>query len=132
MNLILDSYAILTYLQGEEGAARVKEIFQAAQSGEIAVYLPLINLGEILYIVERKRGLEEAHRTLSALRQLPLTILPANEDNVLAAAHIKAQFPISYADAFVIAAAHRLDAKILTGDPEFDAVRYLVEIEKLL
>lgn len=131
MNIILDSYAVLVFLQGEAGVERVKEIMDAAQTGKIQVYLPVVNLGEIIYIIERRLGLDEAQSALSAIKQLPLAIFPADEENVLAAAHIKAQFPVSYADAFVIAAAQTLDAVILTGDPEFDAVKELVELEKL-
>jgi ribonuclease VapC len=131
MKIILDSYAILTYLQNEAGTQRVKEIFQAAATDGNTPYLPLINLGEIIYIVERNLGLEEAQKTLSVIRQLPLTILPADEESVLAAAHIKAHYPVSYADAFVIAAAQKIGAVILTGDPEFETVAEIVEIEKL-
>jgi ribonuclease VapC len=131
MNIILDSYAVLVFLQGEPGVERVKKFLVAAQTGEIQVYLPVVNLGEIIYIIERRLGLDEAQSALSAIKQLPLAIFPADEENVLAAAHIKAQFPVSYADAFVIAAALTLDAVILTGDPEFDAVKELVELEKL-
>jgi ribonuclease VapC len=42
---------------------------------------------------------------------------------------IKARYPLSYADAFATAAALRMNAAILTGDPEFRAVRDLVPIE---
>jgi len=48
--------------------------------------------------------------------------------DVLAAAKMKAQFPISYADAFAISTALRAQAVVVTGDPEFHAVAHLVEI----
>jgi ribonuclease VapC len=38
---------------------------------------------------------------------------------VLAAAHIKARFPIAYADAFAVVAALEHGGVVLTGDPEF-------------
>ena len=41
---------------------------------------------------------------------------------MLAAARIKARFPISYAGAFAIAAARELDCPVITGDPEFRRV----------
>lgn len=50
---------------------------------------------------------------------------------VLDAAHIKAHHPISYADAFAVALAVRESAIVLTGDPEFEAVKTLVEVEWL-
>jgi predicted nucleic acid-binding protein len=48
--------------------------------------------------------------------------------DVLEAARVKAQFPLSYADAFAISTALRSQAMVVTGDPEFRAVAHLVEI----
>jgi predicted nucleic acid-binding protein len=39
-------------------------------------------------------------------------------ERVLAAAHIKAQHPIAFADCFAAATASAHDATLLTGDPE--------------
>ena len=69
------------------------------------------------------------------LRQ-PLAELPVLEakpwrERVLAAAHIKATHAISYAGAFVVAAAQEMGATILTGDPEFRTVEDLVPVEWL-
>jgi hypothetical protein len=41
---------------------------------------------------------------------------------VLAAAHVKARFSLSYADAFAVVSARDCGAVILTGDPEFAPV----------
>ncbi len=43
----------------------------------------------------------------------------------------KAQYPISFADAFATATAIRMDAELLTGDPEFRRVEQLVKIRWL-
>jgi predicted nucleic acid-binding protein len=48
---------------------------------------------------------------------------------VLGAAHIKAHYPVAYADAFVITAAQVHDAVLITGDPEFEVVKDIVRIE---
>ena len=50
---------------------------------------------------------------------------------MLDAAHIKAGYPLAYADAFVIAAPVALSGVILTGDPEFEIVEGLVQVEWL-
>ena len=49
----------------------------------------------------------------------------------LEAAHIKASHPLSYADAFVVAVAINQKAIVLTGDPEFESVETLVNVEWL-
>lgn len=128
---ILDSFAGLAFLEGESSAPRIQAIFETAERQEAHVYLSLINLGEILYITERERGLILAQKTLAAIEQLPLEILPATRDRVLAAAHLKTHYPISYADAFVVGAAQEFQGVILTGDPEFTKVTHLVNIEWL-
>ena len=45
-----------------------------------------------------------------------------------AAAEIKSDYTPSYADAFCVATAQRLDATILTNDPEFESLEKLVDI----
>lgn len=128
---ILDSFALLAFLEGEAGGSRVKAALEQAQQGQSAIYLPLINLGEVLYITERERGLPVAQKTLALIEQLPLTILPATRERVLAAAHIKANFVVAYADAFAVAAAQELNGIALTGDPEFAAVGNIIQVEWL-
>ena len=117
---VLDSFALLAYLEGEAGMARVRAVLEGAEAQRHNVYLSLINLGEALYITERERGLVEARRTLGAVDQLPLEIVGVSRATVLAAAHIKASFPISYADAFAVVTAHERGGVVMTGDPEFE------------
>jgi ribonuclease VapC len=128
---VLDSYALLAYLAGESGGDRVREVLSQAIDGNCAVYCSVINLGEVVYIVERERGFARAQETLGLIDQLPLEVLPASREMVLAAAHIKAGHALSYADAFAVVAAQQLDAVILTGDPEFDSVKEIVSIERI-
>ncbi len=117
---VLDSFTLLAYLEGEAGMPRVRSVLEGAEAQRHAVYLSLINLGEALYITERERGLVEARRTLGAVDQLPLEIVGVSRATVLAAAHIKAHFPISYADAFAVVTAQDHGGVLMTGDPEFE------------
>jgi uncharacterized protein len=118
----LDSYTILAYLESEKAGPRIKELLKCAESGGCSLYLSLINLGEVLYITEREMGHIVALQTLAAIDQLPLHISPASRAAVLAAAHIKARYAISYADAFAVVTAQEHNCLLLTGDPEFRAV----------
>jgi ribonuclease VapC len=49
----------------------------------------------------------------------------------LDAARLKARFPIAHADAFAAATAIRMNAVIVTGDPEFHRIEHLVTINWL-
>ena len=128
---ILDSFAVLFWLQDEGGATGLISRLENAETGALKLVLPLINFGEVLYIVERGFGLMTAQWTQAVVERLPIEILPASRKWVFEAAHIKANYPISYADAFTVAAAQEFDAPILTGDPEFKRVEGVVEISWL-
>ncbi|MBI5823230.1 MAG: type II toxin-antitoxin system VapC family toxin [Chloroflexi bacterium] len=128
---ILDAFAVMAYIQGEPSAQRVKKILQDAKQNKCHVYISIINVGEILYNVERNKGMASAQDILTLLQGLPIEILPADNQTVLAAAHIKANYPISYADAFVVVAAQKINGIIMTGDPEFEEVTELAQIEWL-
>ena len=117
---VLDSFAVLSYLGGESGMARVQEVLDEALQGHCRVVFSIINLGEVIYITEREVGLAQAQAVLAAVEQLPIEILPATRESVLAAAHVKANYRVAYADAFAITAAQELGGRVLTGDLEFE------------
>lgn len=130
-HFVLDSFALLAFLEDEVGLVRVKEVLNNAEKGRCQVYLSWINLGEVLYITERERGERTARETLGHIQGLPIQMLEVSSDVVLAAAHIKAKHRLSYADAFAVVAALEKNAILLTGDPEFAAVESMLNIEWL-
>jgi predicted nucleic acid-binding protein len=126
-----DSFALLAYLQDEPVASRIEKLLENAGKAKCRLLLSTINLGELLYITERRGGVAKAQDALALIRQLPIQIMPADEQTVFAAAHIKANHLLSYADCFVVAVAMQEDATILTGDPEFQSVEALVKVDWL-
>jgi predicted nucleic acid-binding protein len=128
---VLDSYALLAFLGDETGMRRVKEVPSDAAQGRCQVLHSITNLGEVLYITERELGLVSAHAALAAVEQLPIEIIPATKEVVLAAAHIKANYRIAYADAFAVVSAQDYTATLLTGEQEFEQVSEFVGIEWL-
>jgi len=131
MHYVLDSFALLAYLNGEEGHQRVAQLLRQAEAQETELYLSIINYGEVLYIVERERGLTETQLTIAVIDQLPIQVIEADRELTLAAAHIKANYRLAYADCFAISLAQKRQATIVTGDPEFSEVEPLVEVEWL-
>jgi predicted nucleic acid-binding protein len=128
---LLDSFAFLAYLNDEPGRERVQEVLKLAKASNCRLVMSLINLGEILYITERTRGLPLAQTVQALVECLPLEFLAVSRDLILEAAHIKARHALSYADAFAVASAIHENAIILTGDPEFQTVAGLVKVEWL-
>jgi predicted nucleic acid-binding protein len=128
---VLDSFALLAYLQDEPVASRIEKLLENAGKEKCRLFLSIINVGELLYITERRGGVAKAQDALALFRQLPIAVVPADEQIVFAAAHIKANYTLSYADAFVVAVALQENAILLTGDPEFQSIADLVTIEWL-
>ena len=78
-----------------------------------------------------ERGLTHSRHVLAAVEQLSVDMVDADRAHTLAAAHIKAHFPLSYADAFAAALAQAKNVPLTTGDPEFARLEALVAIEWL-
>ena len=129
---VLDSFALLAYLQDEPVASRIEKLLENAGKETCRLFLSMINLGELLYITERRGGVAKAQDTLALIRQLPIEILSVDEQTVFATAHLKASHAISYADCFAVVAAMQENAIIITGDPEFQSVETIVKVEWLL
>ncbi|MBE7474655.1 MAG: type II toxin-antitoxin system VapC family toxin [Anaerolineae bacterium] len=127
---VLDSFAILALLNNEPGAARVEDLLRQTREGS-RVVMSLINLGEVAYIVERRWGAEKLRAMLAYLEAAALEVMAVDRDQVFAAAHIKARYPLAYADAFAVALTRELEATLLTGDPEFKGVSDFITVEWL-
>lgn len=129
---LLDSYALLAYLNKDDGFQLVHEALALAESAGEGLLMNEINVGEVYYILCRRRGLAKAEYFLDImLPALPITVLANTFDDVIAAARIKAEYPLAFADCFAVAAAQSRSAVILTGDPELKKVAHLVNIEWL-
>jgi len=126
---VLDSFALLAYLSDEPGGSRVQKALKAAENGHCRALLCVINFGEVLYVIERRRGLAVARSAQALVETLPLELVEVTRDLVLEAAHIKAKHAISFADAFAAALSMREEGGLLTGDPDFGTVAHLVKIE---
>jgi len=128
---VLDSFALLAYFQDEPVGSQIEKLLDNAEKEKCRLFLSLINLGEILYIIERRGGVAKAQDTLALIQQLPIEIPLVDEQTVFAAAHVKANHAISYADAFVVGTAIQENATIVTADPEFQYVETIVQVEWL-
>jgi len=113
MTVVLDSWAVLRFLENAEPAASlVDELLDSARP-----LMSWINLGEVHYVIRRTQGETAAADTIRDLREVIDVRLP-DERLVLDAARLKADHPMAYADAFAAALAIAQAATLWTGDPE--------------
>jgi len=113
VTVVVDSWVILRYLEDEGRAAAEVD----ALLGRERPVISWINLGEVHSVVRRRHGAAAADEVVRDLRPLLTCDLP-DEGLVLAAAAIKADHAMAYADAFAAATAIRHQAVLWTGDPE--------------
>lgn len=126
---LFDSHALLAFFQKEEGAGIVAGILNNLIAQRTLRLICVINLGEIIYLTKRRFGDEKKIEVLGRIHRLGFKILPAPDSLVYQAAEIKANYPMSYADAFAVACAQQNSSVLVTGDPEFKTVSHLINIE---
>ena len=112
MPIVLDTWALIAHLRDEPAAERVRGKWLDEGAAMCSV-----NLGEALYLELRVRGASAAGRIIEEARR-ELVVLDPDWNLVRVAAAVKAKGGLSYADAFCVATARRLDSPLLTGDPE--------------
>ena len=121
--LVLDSFALIGYLENETFSSRVEILIKQARDGKSLIYLHAVHLGEVYYITLREQGQVLADLAHARIRAFPLTYIEIIDEELLrTAATLKAKYPISYADAFAAAMAVMNNAYLLTGDPELQAL----------
>ena len=123
-----DAFALIAYLGRERGFESVRTLLDEAEASGGPLLMNEINVGEVYFLIAKERSIQKAEEFLHRLETLPIRVLANTFSQVLDAARLKAQFPVSYADAFAIAAAIRENARLVTGDPELRSVAHLVDI----
>ena len=120
---LLDSSALIAFLQAEPGAPRVLDLLEKAVRIEAEVVACFVSLTEVQYITAYDHGEEPARKAIADLKQLSIRWQHSDDALCASAAEVKAAHRISFADAFVVASALRWDAVLVHKDPEFATCR---------
>jgi predicted nucleic acid-binding protein len=129
---VLDSSAVLRYLDREAGFDRVREIFRVCASTSSAMLISAVQWGEIAVVRRRQYGSLEQMRILRDLAQFDFQIVAANAERAVRAAGIQVDRKMGFADS--CAAELTLDSPdhvLITADYDFKVVEDLIRIEFL-
>ena len=126
--IVLDSWAVMAYLEDEPAAEQVADIIADAHDDHTPLLMAVVNLGEVWYIIAREASEAEAERSVVELRQLGIQIVDADWPLAREAAGFKAKHRMSYADCFAAALAKQKKAHLVTGDREFAQVEQEIQI----
>lgn len=122
---VLDTSAILTVLNQEDGLETVIALLDQARAGQATIYLPFIALMELEYLLLRKISVEETEYLLTVVQAWPVQVVESSEEWRRQAAVMKAQSSLSVADAWNASLALWRNAQLVHKDPEYEQVLHL-------
>jgi predicted nucleic acid-binding protein len=127
---VLDSWALIAFLEDEPAADEVEKLLQRAADERHKLLLSAVNWGEVYYNTMRAVSQEAAEQKVQEIASLPIDIVGVSEDLALVrqAAIFKATHRMSYADCFAAALAKLRNAELITGDPEFKVIEREIKI----
>jgi len=125
---VLDSWALLCYLEQEPGYDKIIELFDKAVESSKPLLMCIINWGEVYYQVMRRFGDQKAQEIEQLIQTFPITLIEADKELTREAARVKAAKRMAYADCFAVALARLRKAELYTGDPEFKVVEKEIKI----
>jgi predicted nucleic acid-binding protein len=129
---VLDSSAILRYLDDEAGAARVAEIIKSHLAGGCEAVVSALHWGEVAGITCKLHGKPAMELVLSRLSSFGLPIIAADADRTVRSSLIKLKRKIPYVDAFGIElASDSREHVFVTADFDFKPASRDVTIEFL-
>jgi predicted nucleic acid-binding protein len=129
---VLDSSAILRYLDDEAGAARVAEIIKSHLAGRCEAIVSALHWGEVAGITCKFHGKAVMELVLSRLSSFGLQIVAADAERAVRSSLIKLNRDIPYVDAFgVDLSSESRNRVFVTADFDFKPASRDVKIEFL-
>jgi ribonuclease VapC len=128
---VLDSYALMAFLQDEPGAEDVEKLLLAAGEGKNHLVMCVVNLGEVWYSTARAVSPEAADHYIQQIQGMDIELVDADWLLTRQAALYKSVGGISYADCFAAALAKFREGELVTGDKEFKKLEGEIKISWL-
>ena len=126
---VLDSYAMIAYFEDEPGADRVAKVLKQLVQGKAKGFMSVVNWGEVYYKTMREQGVAEAEKVILQLDKFPIEMVEVNKNLAYEAAKLEGKYRIAYADCFAVALSVKLNASLVTGDPEFKKLQERISIQ---
>ncbi len=126
--IVLDSWAIIAYLQDEPAAEKIADMIADAKEDGRLLLMSVVNVGEVWYSLARRRSTADADQALRWISEIGIELIDADMELTRIAARFKAKGGISYADCFAAALAKQNKATLVTGDTEFKQLEKEIDI----
>ncbi len=126
--IVLDSWAVIAYLEDEPAAEKVADIISDAHEQKIPLLVTVVNAGEVWYIVARATSGSDADASIKQLRDLGIEFIDADWNLAKDASHFKSKNKMSFADCFAAALAKQRKGELVTGESEFGQLESEIKI----
>ncbi len=117
---VLDTSALLAYIENEDGMADIERIFMETLANRHTLYISVISGIEVFYITHQEQGVDMARERLQLLLDLPLIQEPVHPDDVACIGEFKATHSMSFADCCIAGLAKQKSGILIHKDPEFE------------
>lgn len=122
---LLDTSALLTLRDDEQGAELVAQILMQAEAGKVTVFGCFMTLMEVLYRVWKDENEVEGKLAYAQCKSLPIVWIHESTELLEQASEIKANYQLSLADAWIAASAVLQGACMVHKDPEFEVIDFI-------
>lgn len=125
---IVDAWAWIEYFRGTEHGTKLNDILEDPNTD---IYTCAITIAEIISKTAREgQNVEAAYDMLLSNSQIiKLDEQISKQAGLLHSKMRQTSKDFGIADAFILAAANKLEAKIITGDPHFKGLKNAIMIE---
>ena len=128
---VLDSSALLAFIEEEQGADIVQNLLERGEAEEITLLVSFMSFMEVYYISLQERDESETQERLRLIGALPILRVESTEALGVVASQLKASYRISVADTWIAALAKDRNAILVHKDPEFEQVEMEIKVLKL-
>ena len=130
-NVVLDTSAVIALLCDEEGADAVESYLTKAKKGSIRLYMSFATIAEVFSSATKKEGRDRAELYLAIIKSWSVKWVHSSDELCLSAGALKAKYKMSFADSFIASTAIHYDALLVHKDPEFEALKAILQMEIL-
>jgi predicted nucleic acid-binding protein len=130
-NYVLDTSALLAYIENEDGADEIGTLLMNALDGTDEISILTVSCIEVYYISIQEQGDIIARDRLRLIEDLPIVLEPLDEKLIRIIGDFKATNAMSFADSCIAGLAKFKNAILVHKDPEFEQIEDDVKQYKL-
>jgi predicted nucleic acid-binding protein len=117
LTYILDACALIALFKREQGADKVRALFDETLAGQSVIYMNTVNLIEVHYCFYRALGREKSGLILEQIYAMPIHFIDTIDTIIFSeTSRLKAQYAIPLGDAIGLATAVKMKGTFVTAD----------------